>query len=250
MPVRHDFPRWQLFSARWRNFPSSDRFRLRLTGNSPSGRCLNVALASRVPRSSRSTPPSRRVENHAAPGKSAIPSRVKPSPNHTTSPVGSYGIGWICFAAGIILLVIAIAMAMSEQPEVPDDSTASAVHVEPSIPRSVSPISTQVAALPATLPVDQVRPVTLLNQTADASVKSPPTVQALPQQTPAGITATNAPAPSFDAVTNPSDANAGIEGTAVNFLCNPQQAARLAAQEQKLCLVLHLSGNFEDPRFT
>jgi hypothetical protein len=39
-------------------------------------------------------------------------------------------------------------------------------------------------------------------------------------------------------------------GTAVEFVRNPQEAARLAAAERKLTFVLHVSGNFEDAGFT
>jgi hypothetical protein len=39
-------------------------------------------------------------------------------------------------------------------------------------------------------------------------------------------------------------------GTAVDFVDTPSEAARLAKKAGKLVLVLHVSGNFEDPRFT
>ena len=39
-------------------------------------------------------------------------------------------------------------------------------------------------------------------------------------------------------------------GTAVEFLDTPVEAARQAAREKKLVLVLHVSGHFEDPGFT
>jgi len=42
----------------------------------------------------------------------------------------------------------------------------------------------------------------------------------------------------------------GSFGTSVEFLDTPTQAARQAKKEQKLVFVLHVSGNFEDPRFT
>lgn len=38
--------------------------------------------------------------------------------------------------------------------------------------------------------------------------------------------------------------------TAVEFVRNPQEAARVAKQEDKLTFLLHLSGNFEEPGFT
>lgn len=42
----------------------------------------------------------------------------------------------------------------------------------------------------------------------------------------------------------------GRHGTSVDFLDSPSEAARKARKEQKLVFVLHVSGHFEDPRFT
>lgn len=39
-------------------------------------------------------------------------------------------------------------------------------------------------------------------------------------------------------------------GTQVAFFDTPSEAAKVAKKEQKLVFVLHVSGNFEDPRFT
>lgn len=39
-------------------------------------------------------------------------------------------------------------------------------------------------------------------------------------------------------------------GTRVDFLDTPKEAAALARKQEKLVFVLHVSGNFEDPRFT
>jgi hypothetical protein len=39
-------------------------------------------------------------------------------------------------------------------------------------------------------------------------------------------------------------------GTSVEFVDSPSIAATQAKKEQKLVFVLHVSGNFEDPRFT
>ena len=42
----------------------------------------------------------------------------------------------------------------------------------------------------------------------------------------------------------------GCHGTSIDFLSNPSEAAKQAKKEEKLVFVLHVSGNFEDPRFT
>jgi len=39
-------------------------------------------------------------------------------------------------------------------------------------------------------------------------------------------------------------------GTSVDFFDTPTEAAKKALKEEKLVFVLHVSGNFEDPRFT
>jgi hypothetical protein len=39
-------------------------------------------------------------------------------------------------------------------------------------------------------------------------------------------------------------------GTKVDFVDTPKEAAALAKKQEKLVLVLHVSGHFEDPRFT
>jgi len=42
----------------------------------------------------------------------------------------------------------------------------------------------------------------------------------------------------------------GQYGTSVHFVSTPSEAGGRAEKEEKLVLVLHLSGYFEDPRFT
>jgi hypothetical protein len=46
------------------------------------------------------------------------------------------------------------------------------------------------------------------------------------------------------------DTGCGSFGTKVEFVESPSEAAKLAKKEEKLVFVLHVSGNFEDPRFT
>ena len=47
-----------------------------------------------------------------------------------------------------------------------------------------------------------------------------------------------------------SEGGCGDHGTSVEFFDTPSSAAAKAKKEQKLVFVLHVSGNFEDPRFT
>ncbi|HLN33533.1 MAG TPA: hypothetical protein VK395_37745 [Gemmataceae bacterium] len=46
------------------------------------------------------------------------------------------------------------------------------------------------------------------------------------------------------------NATCGSYGTSVEFVSSPSEAARQAKQEEKLVFVLHVSGHFEDPKFT
>jgi hypothetical protein len=47
-----------------------------------------------------------------------------------------------------------------------------------------------------------------------------------------------------------TEGTCGSHGTRIDFVDTPGQAAKIAKKEQKLVFVLHVSGNFEDPRFT
>jgi hypothetical protein len=47
-----------------------------------------------------------------------------------------------------------------------------------------------------------------------------------------------------------SEGTCGSHGTRLEFVATPSEAAKIAKKEQKLVFVLHVSGNFEDPRFT
>jgi hypothetical protein len=50
---------------------------------------------------------------------------------------------------------------------------------------------------------------------------------------------------------NPADKPAcGSHGTTIEFVDTPSEAAKQAKKAGKLVFVLHVSGHFEDPRFT
>jgi hypothetical protein len=48
----------------------------------------------------------------------------------------------------------------------------------------------------------------------------------------------------------PTSSETACHGTAIEFVNTPVEAAKLAGQQKKLVLVLHVSGYFEDPNFT
>jgi len=49
---------------------------------------------------------------------------------------------------------------------------------------------------------------------------------------------------------DPKEPTCGNHGTAIDFVDTPSEAAKRAKKDGKLVFVLHVSGNFEDPRFT
>ena len=53
-----------------------------------------------------------------------------------------------------------------------------------------------------------------------------------------------------DAKKKPAAEACGEYGTSVHFEKTPSDAARKALKEEKLVMVLHISGLFEDPDFT
>jgi len=58
------------------------------------------------------------------------------------------------------------------------------------------------------------------------------------------------PAPANPLVQDDKTVCNGDFGTSVNFVKSPSDAAKQALKEEKLVLVLHVSGDFEDPDFT
>jgi hypothetical protein len=48
----------------------------------------------------------------------------------------------------------------------------------------------------------------------------------------------------------PARAGEGCYGTTIDFVDSPKEAAALARKQEKLVLVLHVSGHFEQPEFT
>jgi hypothetical protein len=64
--------------------------------------------------------------------------------------------------------------------------------------------------------------------------------------TPVGPAVKTAPI----APVEPSEPTCGKHGTTIEFLATPKEAAEQAKKEGKLVFVLHVSGHFEDPRFT
>jgi hypothetical protein len=73
---------------------------------------------------------------------------------------------------------------------------------------------------------------------------------ALPVRVVSAPPATELPAAPVCAAPDACRAERETAGTAVEFVRNPAEAARVADKERKLMLLLHVSGNFEEARFT
>jgi len=66
----------------------------------------------------------------------------------------------------------------------------------------------------------------------------------------AGVALAGKPAAPDSPFAEGTPTRCGSYGTTVEFVDSPAEAAKLAKKEGKLVFVLHVSGNFEDPRFT
>jgi hypothetical protein len=133
---------------------------------------------------------------------------------------------WAPIVAGsffILLPAVAIAFAMINQAQPPPPRVAEAPRFEPARqpPRAEVVIPEELFKAPPAKPPAEA-PVEILQ-----------------------------PAAKDPAQVNPK-AGEGCEtfGTRVEFARNPQVAAKLARQDGKLTFLLHVSGNFEDSRFT
>jgi hypothetical protein len=56
--------------------------------------------------------------------------------------------------------------------------------------------------------------------------------------------------PAGQAADKAEEGSCSAHGTSVSFFDSPSAAAQRAKKEQKLVMVLHVSGNFENPDFT
>jgi hypothetical protein len=132
-----------------------------------------------------------------------------------------------------------VAMVMPEAVAVvPDEIRDKAVEIKPVAarpmvvePNAVEPVAARPAPVADNAGPVQGRPLPLVNLPGAVDADCPDCVEA---KIPGAAARPNREA--FE--------------TAVQFVRNPQEAARIAKEESKLTMLLHLSGNFEDPGFT
>jgi hypothetical protein len=58
------------------------------------------------------------------------------------------------------------------------------------------------------------------------------------------------PVPPQPSLVTEKEQTCGSYGTKIEFVASPSDAAKLAKKENKLVFILHVSGHFEDPKFT
>jgi hypothetical protein len=146
-------------------------------------------------------------------------------------------VAWLLVGGGLAATCLLLPASPSRHSE-----PAAAVAV---VPAAVIAAPARPAALPARPPAPAAKPAV------------PPPAAAAGKV----IEKKRAPAPSAPAPARPTlpaserllaDAPPDFKnyGTQVDFLESPAEAAQVAVREHKLCFVLHLSGNFEDAKFT
>ena len=126
--------------------------------------------------------------------------------------------------------------------EPPDTEAASSPKQESPAPVAVPPKTKVLPPAPAPRPVVVARakaPAPLLPERSPPKPVAPPVPEPPPPEPPAQPVVAAAP-----------PAARGSFGTCVEFAASPLAAARLAREQQKLLFVLHVSGDFEDSRFT
>jgi outer membrane biosynthesis protein TonB len=179
-------------------------------------------------------------------------------PSNEASPTPSIGLEHALVAGGVVVLllgVIGVALTIWGATVWARDRSAPAVHAsQPGDDAHVAeaqpkPAAEQPEPIPPTpAPVVRSKPV---EQPAP-----PPTI---PPSTPSTPPPVDKPPPAPQRVAEPKPAPQrpapapraeDKHGTSVKFLNNPEEAARKAAQGQKLMFLLHISGNFEDRQFT
>jgi len=182
-------------------------------------------------------PPYRRRSDKAIvpPRRGKSPSRPAPS---LTLAAGRRIVAWSAVVFFVAVLGLAISRASRS-----DDSPS-----EPPAAASAEPVRLAQAPPSALLP--QQGPL----------LASPPAVQPAPQPPAMPVPVLEPPRPALpreepppaqaQPKSAPDSTPGGTCGTRVKFLHSPVEASRRAAADQKLLLILHISGNFEDRGFT
>ena len=191
-------------------------------------------------------------DQSAPPRRTAVPAArssarlAKPVPVRKKPPVMLWGACAAGGAAVLIAMIAIIAVRMSTATPEPEHTEAGPVVLPQVIADVRHPVPVQEEA-PA-----QVDPVPL-DKPAPKPAPRPPVLRPPAPAMPDGPVnlAGIGPDPN-DAGAPGADCNVCQQnfGTSVNFARNPVEANRQATEERKLTFILHVSGNFEEARFT
>jgi hypothetical protein len=171
----------------------------------------------------------------------AFPAR-KPDTGAASAGVISWGavtaasiVAWLC-VGGLIMAAWAL--------------THRAPQLQVALPPPVHDVADSAAVKVAEVPRATAK-------VAEAAVANPPPVsfKKAPASPPLRLTQEvtaprEAELPASELLPGEEVANLRTYGTQVAFVSSPAEAARKALKERKLLFVLHLSGNFEDKKFT
>lgn len=166
----------------------------------------------------------------------------RPLPRHQRPPLYATVIA----ASGMSLVALLIALIAAAQPNamsMPAQEWASRPTAAPNAPEAAAPVRGRPVQPPVAAPQVRCRPQGLF-QVRIPEV-DPPAAEEKAEPLPTVVQDEAKP----DGIC-PAPAERATFGTAVQFARNPQEAARTAQAEHKLTFLLHVSGNFEDDRFT
>lgn len=153
---------------------------------------------------------------------------------------GSFAPLLIVGVLGLVILLPALALAMMISTR-PRPQMAAPVAVV--IPDEIAVVPDGIGDKAA-----EIKPMAVKPAPAPVADKAAP-VQAQPEGNPQRAADPDCP-DCIEAKIPAGGPDREAFDTAVKFVRNPQEAARVAKDENKLTFLLHLSGNFEDPGFT
>jgi hypothetical protein len=188
----------------------------------------------------------------ASPQELAITAAPELRSNRQTSLLGS--MNWLlvlCMGGTAWLLVGGLALSLYHRahsapiaraavsaPEVLPTTSSTPAAIDKPISAAVQPPKAEQPVLAEKKPAPTVPPTT------------PPVSNPSPALTPGDQVVKAPELPTSELTANEELIELKNYGTKLDLVDNPQAAARLALKEKKLLFLLHLSGNFEDDKFT
>jgi hypothetical protein len=175
--------------------------------------------------------------------------------HHTAPPIVYWPAVLAAASAGLLLVVGATAVAFAAGRGVPtaeEVSLAAAGIPDHELQPPAAPVTELRLAAATDAPVPLPLPDVARRQPAASPLVARPDGAALPtlNQPPLMADGTTCQAAAAPRPPAPNPADRPSYGTRLAFVPVPAEAAREAAQTDKLVFLMHISGNFEDARFT